>query len=254
MNVCTFTGHRPNKLGGYNYDSYKNIKIKNIIQKEVEALINKKDINTFIVGGALGFDQMAFQVLFSLKNKYEIIIKVAIPFEQQDSNWPQSSKNFYRNQLKLADELIYVDKLENYKIKNIQEDIYHITKMQKRNEYMVDNADYLIACHDGTNGGTKNCIDYWIKMKKENSPIIINPKNLTNLNLQKQFYKDIPLKLINRNYENYKAKRFVINDTNQNIWIPNIYLEPDGTLKKNINLDFIFDKQETKNKLKLAGL
>lgn len=39
--------------------------------------------------------------------------------------------------------------------------------MQKRNEYMVDNVDEVLAFFDGTTGGTKNCIDYANKMGKE---------------------------------------------------------------------------------------
>ena len=74
------------------------------------------------------------------------------------------------------------------------------------------------------------------------------------LNLKVQYYKNIPLRLIDRKYEEYKAKRYLINNTNQNIWIPNIYLCEDGTIKSGANLDFIFNKQQTKHKMKLAGL
>lgn len=39
----------------------------------------------------------------------------------------------------------------------------------KRNKWMVDNADLLVAVWDGTAGGTKNCGDYAMK---RNVPII----------------------------------------------------------------------------------
>ena len=32
--------------------------------------------------------------------------------------------------------------------------------MQRRNEYMVDKADTLIAVWNGTSGGTANCVKY----------------------------------------------------------------------------------------------
>lgn len=67
-----------------------------------------------------------------------------------------------------------------------------------------------------------------------------------------QYYNKIPLRLIKRNYKNYKAKRYVINETNQNIWIPNSYLLQDGTIKVGVNLDFIFKKKAQQNKLKIA--
>lgn len=47
--------------------------------------------------------------------------------------------------------------------------------MQKRNEWMVDNCDILIAVWDKSPGGTKNCVDYAESKKKQ--IIYINPKN-----------------------------------------------------------------------------
>ena len=74
------------------------------------------------------------------------------------------------------------------------------------------------------------------------------------MNFNIQNYKGIPLKLIDRNYKNYKAMRFVINNTNQNIWIPKAYLEADGTIKSHVSLDFIFKTNQVKRKLELAGV
>jgi hypothetical protein len=68
-----------------------------------------------------------------------------------------------------------------------------------------------------------------------------------------QYYKDVPLRLIIRNdYHSLKARRFVLNNTNQNVWIPCQYLEADGTIKSNINIDFVFFK--SKKKFELAGI
>ena len=67
-----------------------------------------------------------------------------------------------------------------------------------------------------------------------------------------QYYKGIPLKLIKRNYSGMKAKRFTLNNTNQNVWIPNKHLEADGTIKAGENLDYIFRK--AKNQLRISGI
>ena len=72
------------------------------------------------------------------------------------------------------------------------------------------------------------------------------------LNFDTQYYKGIPLNLIKRNYNGYNAKRFVINHTNQNVWIPNKHLLPDGTIKENQNLDYIFTRAKQQNKLRYA--
>lgn len=62
------------------------------------------------------------------------------------------------------------------------------------------------------------------------------------MNLKTQYYKNIPLNLIDRKYGNKRAKRYVINHTNQNVWIPNKHLESDGTIKEGEDLDYIFLK------------
>lgn len=74
------------------------------------------------------------------------------------------------------------------------------------------------------------------------------------LNTQTQMYKNIPLQLITRKYTHYKAKRFRINNTNQNVWIPNKHLAPDGTILPNQNLDYIFFTRMGRHKLELAGI
>lgn len=72
------------------------------------------------------------------------------------------------------------------------------------------------------------------------------------MNLEMQYYRGLPLKLINRkDYKHKKAKRFTINNTNQNIWIPNYYLDCDGTIKDDANIMFIFEK--CKRQIELAG-
>lgn len=68
-------------------------------------------------------------------------------------------------------------------------------------------------------------------------------------------YKNVPLKLIVYTEEHFarlKAKRFIINGTNQNVWIPNKYLEPDGTIKSDANIDFVFYKAH--RQLELSGI
>lgn len=67
-----------------------------------------------------------------------------------------------------------------------------------------------------------------------------------------QYYKGIPLKLIKRNYSGMKAKRFTLNNTNQNVWIPNKHLTPDGIIKEGEDLDYVFRKAQ--NQLRLAGI
>ncbi|QQZ58940.1 hypothetical protein JI735_19625 [Paenibacillus sonchi] len=71
------------------------------------------------------------------------------------------------------------------------------------------------------------------------------------MNVAVQQYKGIELQLIKRNYTDYKAKRYTLGGTNQNVWIPNKHLEQDGTIRQGENLDYVFRKAQ--RQLELAG-
>lgn len=82
-----------------------------------------------------------------------------------------------------------------------------------------------------------------------------------NTNIQK--YKGIQIQLIkytDRHFAALRAKRFLLIPdseevmTNQNVWIPNRYLEEDGTLKQNADIDFVFIRAMFQRKLKYAGI
>ena len=73
------------------------------------------------------------------------------------------------------------------------------------------------------------------------------------MNTDIQYYKDVPLRQIVRgDYHVMNARRFTLNNTNQNVWIPNRYLQEDGTLKPSINIDFVF--RGCRQKFYLAGI
>lgn len=72
------------------------------------------------------------------------------------------------------------------------------------------------------------------------------------MNYKTQYYKGIPLNLVKRKYGSRKAKRYVVNHTNQNVWIPNKHLEPDGTIRVGENIDYVF--RQAKRKLEIAGI
>lgn len=74
-----------------------------------------------------------------------------------------------------------------------------------------------------------------------------------------QYYKGIPLQLIVYTEEHFaqlKAKRFMLGPqgTSQNIWIPNKYLEPDGRIKQDADLDWVMRRAWAENKFKYAGI
>lgn len=183
LSIC-FTGHRPSKLGGYDWNTSKNQAIMKELKNQIIELINETEDNEFkfICGGALGIDQMAFSILENIKyntlklNPLKMTLEIALPFLKQDIKWNDSDRIKWRQQLNKADIITEVDKLEKYKIKGYEELIYYPAKMQKRNEYMVDNSDIVIAVWDGSKGGTYNCVRYAEKLGKK--VIKINPKEM----------------------------------------------------------------------------
>lgn len=88
-----------------------------------------------------------------------------------------------------------------------------------------------------------------------NNTTIRNDKNNLNglqRNFEVQYYKGIPLQQIDRGYGDAKARRFIINHTNQNCWIPLKHLELDGTIKPDQDIDYVIIQR--KRQFEIAGV
>jgi uncharacterized phage-like protein YoqJ len=140
--IVAVTGHRPNKLGGeYDMKGPLSTSIYNALKEEIEKL----DPEKMISGMALGVDM----IFANLAVRLHRTLIAAVPFSGQELKWPPQSQKIYNTLLSYADEIVIVSPGG-----------YSPAKMQKRNEWMVDNCDVLIAVWDGSPGGTANCRDY----------------------------------------------------------------------------------------------
>jgi uncharacterized phage-like protein YoqJ len=155
--IISFTGHRPNKLGGYNTPNPTSVWIKQKIKEELLDL----NPDTVITGMALGVDQWAAEVCLEL----DIPFIAAVPFKGQENVWPDKSKQYYYYLLSKA-QMIEV----------VCEGIYDPQKLQIRNEWLVNNSDIIIAIWDKSKGGTGNCVNY--AMLRAKPIIFINPKDM----------------------------------------------------------------------------
>mgnify|MGYP004503052629 CR=1 FL=1 len=177
MKTITFTGHRPNKIYGYDLKNPKYLtlskKLESILEEEI-----KNGYTNFIVGGALGFDTVAFLTLKNLRTKYSIKITIAVPFEEQYISWSDKDIRLYHWMKSIADKVVFVDTIEGYNRTSVKAGKFHKEKLKIRNEFMVENSDYLISLWDGDyKSGTAHCINY--AKKHLNGPIInIDPKTL----------------------------------------------------------------------------
>lgn len=187
MLKIAFSGHRPNKLGGYNWNNEKNKRIITKINSVLTDIMKEnnyfEDGVHFIFGGALGIDQMAYHVCrmlgirHELRLKNKLIMEVAVPYKNQPNKWFNNVDVIrYNKQLEHANIVTYVDELEGYSRTNAPVGEYNAYKLQIRNEYMIDNCDLLIAVWDGSKGGTCNCIKYAEKLGKK--IIIIDPSEI----------------------------------------------------------------------------
>ena len=173
-----FTGHRPDKLYGYNiyskqYDKLRDklLEVFTYIEDKYGEILNAYD------GLALGFDTIAFEELCFSRPNTNII--GCIPFEKQANKWRKESIEVYNLMKKECDEIVYVDTVDRYEVKNTIEGEYHIAKMQKRNELMVDNSHVLISCwNHEKQGGTWFAIRYALNKDNIREIININPKTL----------------------------------------------------------------------------
>ena len=165
MVICA-TGHRSDKLGCGKGDDWssKSPKLQPVrkqIEEKLRAIFDFQILAgetkfELISGMALGIDQLFFSVGNQLRKEYAkqgitIVLTAAVPCLEQDGIWKDDCKISYAAMLKAADKKV---RISNKKYENDK------GCMQRRNRFMVDNADMVLAYHDGSEGGTKNCIDY----------------------------------------------------------------------------------------------
>ena len=122
--------------------------------EDVFRLLIKKGYDTYLVGMAVGFDTICFNILDKLRKEFDIKIIACIPCKDQAKYFTESQKEEYERIVALADEKrIFSEKFTSY-------------CMHRRNCYMVDNASIIIAYINKTFGGTYNTVKYAEKKGK----------------------------------------------------------------------------------------
>jgi uncharacterized phage-like protein YoqJ len=139
--IIAGTGHRPQKLkDGFSDETFN--KLVSIIKIKLIKLQPEKVIS----GMALGFDTCLAQAAIDLG----IYLIAAVPFDGQESIWPQNSKEKYYELLIQANETVVVSTGG-----------YAAWKLHKRNQWMIDNCDKILALWNGDkSGGTYQCLQY----------------------------------------------------------------------------------------------
>ena len=164
--TCCFTGHRPQSLPfGSDEQNPQCIRLRFLIWELMKKLSVNHLVTHYISGMALGIDQMCAEMVIALRKKHpEITLECAIPCEEQAIKWtePQRDRYFW-----IAEQCDKETMLQHH---------YDKECMQKRNKYMVDNSQIVLAVWNGKPSGTANTVKYAQEQGK--TVIVIDPQTL----------------------------------------------------------------------------
>lgn len=139
-NTISFTGHRE--------FSHSPDIIEQLVEDIVLTYI-ERGYDTFLCGMAVGFDLLAGKVVLKLKEQFnDIKLVLCIPCDNQDNRYSFNDKKLYRFLLQKADDARYVSRE------------YSVGCMLKRDRFMVDNSNLVIAYQVSYTGGTAYTTSY----------------------------------------------------------------------------------------------
>ena len=140
--ICCFTGHRPGKL----------MITEGQVRERLESAVAQAvcdGFTTYLSGMAKGTDLVAAEIVLRLRESDpRLKLVCAMPFEGFGQHWPDGWTKRMRCVLENADSVHYVSKT------------YSPAVFQRRNRWLVDHSERVLAVFTGERGGTKNTLDY----------------------------------------------------------------------------------------------
>lgn len=138
MTVCTFAGHR---------EVYQ-ANISEMLDEAISKIINTDDSFRFLVGGMGEFDGMCSSAVRRAKRKYpntEIRLELVLPYLTQELN---DNKLYYETSF---DDVVIPIELAG---------VHYKSAITKRNRWMVEQSDWLIAFVYRDFGGAYTTLHY----------------------------------------------------------------------------------------------
>jgi uncharacterized phage-like protein YoqJ len=134
------TGHRPEKINDWQF-----------VEHQLRLAFTDNNASVVIQGMAAGVDLTAAKIAY----REGIPFWCAVPWKTHTArkDWALH----YEQALQHAHRIEVVTDVDHYPGAWVY---------QKRNEWMVDHADIVVAVWDGTPGGTRNCVKYAQKVGK----------------------------------------------------------------------------------------
>ncbi|MEG1886552.1 MAG: DUF1273 domain-containing protein [Oscillospiraceae bacterium] len=145
MLICTFTGHREVYLSGINAK----------ITDSINDFLKKDTSFIFYTGGMGEFDVMCSAAVSTAKKEHrELEIKLVLVMPYM-SNRLNTGKDYYKS---YYDDIIIPEELQGEHYKSI---------ITRRNRWMIDQADLVLAYVRRDFGGAFSALKYANKLKKE---------------------------------------------------------------------------------------
>lgn len=158
----SFTGHRPDKIDGYSISPERvETRIKQVLAEEIVQLA-EEGADTFLSGMAPGFDLWAADEVLRLRVEGRIgegvRLVLAVPYPNFERSFGAEWRPLYGKILERADEVVYTSQ-------GYYRGCYH-----RRNDYLANEADVVLAYYEGSDGGTR----YTIKKAEERGVRVVN--------------------------------------------------------------------------------
>ena len=164
MKSCAITGHRPTRFKFKYNENYAGCKRLKKRLHDQFILLYEQGARRFLVGGALGVDMWSGEILLKLKEQPEyrdIELVIALPHPGHDERWDERSKKRMAFLRQHCAECVTIGT-------DTGPESYY-----KRNRYLVDHADCLIAVYDNNTSvqdGTGKTVRY---AEEQGKPVVM---------------------------------------------------------------------------------
>lgn len=172
--IIAFSGHRfpsTEKLGEsemLGFLSFLKQKLHIFFSTESAGKYHLSNIAGFVCGGQIGFDLAAQQ--FAIEVGLPLHICLPYNYDLFTERWDSNKfRGILLNHMDYASDITIVDAEPYYKTKyGLPVGQYHVSKLQWRNQYMIDNSDATVFYLNPASqkGGTYNALRYCKKVGK----------------------------------------------------------------------------------------
>lgn len=161
--ALSFSGHREDKFAfSFENDNPNDgayLKFMTRLEFYIIKAYEEYGVESFYTGGATGFDLVAAEMVINLKHKtseYNGVFSktnikhiLVVPCLWQSNRYSEFWKRKYRFVMNNSDENIYLNNRNNHYL--------------KRNDYLIENADYILCYCSENKGGTAYTIKRALK-------------------------------------------------------------------------------------------